>query len=66
MTDEPVAVTKRRKWRAVIDFYVDDTPDPAYDVRNCEALADELARQVKVAATILPGNVHDIDVLVLE
>lgn len=71
MSDEPQAVTKRRRWEAVVTFDVDDTPDPAYDVTACEMMLDQLTDAVDEAmrtlapAEIVEGSV-EVDVRVIE
>lgn len=45
-SDAPAPVTKRRRWRAVVEFDVDDTPDPAYDVAANDRLADDLVFKI--------------------
>lgn len=36
-------------WQVVATFTVDDTPDPAYDVNDHEAMADELHATIEAA-----------------
>lgn len=45
----PEPVTKRRRFKAVVFFEVDETPDPEYDVAAHEELVDKLYVDVKEA-----------------
>jgi hypothetical protein len=71
--EAPAPVTKRRRWRAVIDFRVADTPDPAYDVAACERLVDKLTdllegafEKLVVDETSLALDLASLDVIVLD
>lgn len=70
--EAPAPVTKRRRWRAVVDFRVGDTPDPAYDVAACERLADKLTDLLEgaferlVDETSLDLDLASLDVIVLD
>ena len=65
MNEEPIPVTKTRRWRIVAFFDVADTPDPAYDVSAHEDLADELQTRVENALGSLLLLSH-IEKLVVE
>lgn len=47
--DDTTPVTRTRRWRLVATFEVPDSPDPVYDVRASDALADELGDQIHLA-----------------
>jgi hypothetical protein len=71
--EAPAPVTKRRRWRAVLDFRVGDTPDPAYDVAACERLGDKLNDLIEEAfeklvvdSPTLALDLASLDVIVLD
>lgn len=61
-SDAPPAVTRDRRWHAVVEFTVRNTPDPNYDVAANDDMADKLAAQIK---SVLSG-IEPISAVVVE
>lgn len=62
MSGEPTAVTKTREWVLIAKFLVPATPDPAYDVEECERMADRLGRQIAGVLT----SIDAVDAVTVE
>jgi hypothetical protein len=65
-SDAPEPVTKRRQWHFAGTIYIDETPDPAYDVQAADEMADELYALVGDALRDEPRlrdlNVEDVSI----
>jgi hypothetical protein len=67
VSDEPQPVTKARLWRIVAEVMVEDTPDPAYDVRACDKLVDEIGKAALAALERVERvSMVDLDVQVVD